>query len=259
NPTGFLASKPIVDFMLTTGDPRLRMFYRPNTTAGVYVGSFPSPDASRLPVNQPLYATAGAISQLQHRLFAPAFDEGNGAGTGEGFFPFLTYAEYCFLRADLIARSITPGDAKEWYEKGVRASIEYYNKRAVAAKVEDFTAVTPAEITAYLAAPGVAFNPAKATDQIASQAYLDFFRQPSEAWAWWKRTGFPNTTSVLPWANLTSNGSAMKLARRASINVLPTTNLNYENQQEALTIMGQDPGFGTSPNDVFGRVWWDQQ
>lgn len=258
NPTGFLASKPVVDFMLAKSDPRLRIFYRPNVAAGVYVGSFPSPDASRLPANQPLYNTPGAISELQHRLFAPAFDEGNGQGSGEGFFPFLTYAEYCFLRADLIARNITSGNAKEWYEKGVRASIEYYNKRAIAAKVEDFADVTSTEITAYLAAPGVAFDATKATEQIAVQAYLDFFRQPSEAWAWWKRTGFPNTTSVLPWANLTSNGAAMKLARRASINVLSTTNLNYQNQQDALTIMAQDAGFGTSPNDVFGRVWWDQ-
>ena len=258
NPAGFLASKPVVDFMLAKSDPRLRIFYRPNT-AGNYVGSFPSPDDSRLPANQPLYSTAGAISQLQHRLFAPAFDEGNGPGTGEGFYPYLTYAEYCFLRADLLARNIvTGGTAKEWYDKGVTASIQYYNKRAVAAQVENFTPVTPGEIATYLAAPGVAFDPAKATEQIAVQAYLDFFRQPSEAWAWWKRTGFPNTTSILPWANLMSNGSVLQLPRRASITVLPSTNLNYPNQQAAISIMAADAGFGSGPNDPFGRVWWDQ-
>jgi hypothetical protein len=197
---------------------------------------------------------------LQHRIFAPGFDEGNGPGDGEGFYPFLTYAEYCFLRADLIARNIVTGGgtAQEWYEKGVTASIQYYNKRAVAAKVENFTQVTPAEITAYLAAPGVAFDPAKATEQIAVQAYLEFFRQPSEAWAWWKRTGFPNPSSVLPWATLKSNGSVLQLPRRASINVLPTTNLNYQNQQEAIAAMAAETGFGNGPNDAFGRVWWDK-
>src|SRR6185503_4344084 len=51
NPAGFLASKPIVDFMKTKADPRLRIFYRPNTLNGQYVGSFPSPDESRLPAN----------------------------------------------------------------------------------------------------------------------------------------------------------------------------------------------------------------
>lgn len=259
NPTGFLASKPVVDFMLAKSDPRLRIFYRPNT-AGQYVGSFPSPDASRLPANQPLYATTGAISQLQHRLFTPAFAYEGRVGTGQGFYPILTYAEYCFLRADLIARNIVTGGgtAKEWYDKGVTASIEYYSKRGQLAGIENFTPVTAGEIAAYLAAPGVAFDAAKATEQIAVQAYLDFFRQPSEAWAWWRRTGFPNTTSVLPWANLTSNGSVLRIPRRASIAILPTTNLNFANQEQAITQMQSDPGFGNGPNDAFGRVWWDQ-
>ena len=258
NPTGFLASKPVVDFMQAKDDPRLRIFYRPNVN-NVYVGSFPSPDDSRLPANQALYSTAGAISQLQHRLFAPSFAYGGVVGTGQGFYPYLTYAEYCFLRADLIARNFVSGNAKEWYDKGVTASIEYYNQRAIAAGVPDYTQVTAGEITAYLAEPGIAFDPAKATEQIAVQAYLDFYRQPSEAWAWWKRTGFPNPTSVLPWSVLKSNGSTLNLPRRASIQVLPTTNLNFENQAEALSQMAQDPGFGNGPNDAFGRVWWDQQ
>ncbi|HEU4903953.1 MAG TPA: SusD/RagB family nutrient-binding outer membrane lipoprotein [Flavisolibacter sp.] len=252
NPQGFYASKPVVDFMLDKADPRLRIFYRPNVN-GQYVGSFPSPDESRLPANQPLYTTTGAISQLQYRLFTPNY---NG-GTGEGFYPFLTYAEYCFLRADLIARGFTTGDAKSWYEKGVEASIKFYNQRAIAAQVENFVPVTQGEINAYLAKPGVAFEPAKAQEQIAVQAYLEFFRQPSEAWAWWKRTGYPNTSTVLPWANLTSNGSVLRLPRRASIALLPTTNLNYANQQAAIAEMAKDPSFGTGPNDPFGRVWWD--
>jgi hypothetical protein len=261
NPTGFAAGKPVVDFMLENDDPRLRIYYMPNEANGDYVGSFPSPDESRLPANQPLYETDGMLSEIQHRLFAPGFDEGNGPGTGTAFFPYLSYAEYCFLRADLLARNIvaTGGTAQEWYENGVKASIEYYNKRALDAGVENYTAVTPGEITAYLASPEVAFDPAKATEQIACQAYLDFYRQPSEAWAWWKRTGYPNTNSVIEWSELTSNGAVMPLPRRASINVLPTTNLNFTNQQEAINQMQQDPGFGSGANDVFGRVWWDKE
>jgi hypothetical protein len=253
NPQGFYASKPVVDFMKDKADPRLRIFYRKNND-GEYVGSFPSPDESRLPANQPLYSTSGAISQLQYRLFTPNYD----GGTGDAFFPFLTYAEYCFIRADLVAGGYVNGNAQEWYEKGVKASIQYYDKRATAAKVEDHVAVTDSEINDYLAAPGVAYDPSKAREQIAVQAYLDFFRQPSEAWAWWKRTGYPNTTSVLPWSQLTSNGTTLNLPRRASIQVLPTTNLNFENQQAAIAEMAADQGFGAGPNDAFGRVWWDK-
>ncbi len=57
------------------------------------------------------------------------------AGTGDGFFPILTYAEYCFIRADLAARNITTDDAGDWYNKGITASIQFYNARAIDADI----------------------------------------------------------------------------------------------------------------------------
>ncbi len=45
--------------------------------------------------------------------------------------------------------------------------------------------------------------------------FLNFYRQPSEAWAWWKRTGFPNTTSAVPWDDLKGNGNVLVMPRRA--------------------------------------------
>jgi hypothetical protein len=262
NPSGILACKTVVDFMQSKADPRLRMFYRTNSH-GAYVGSPASPDTAKLPAYQALYlsTTDTPFSSLQHRMFTPNYNEndGFGVGTGDGFFPVLTYAEYCFLRADMGARAITTDDAGAWYAKGVTASINFYDERATKAKVSNYTAVSGAEITAYLAAPGVVFNSAKATEQIACQAYLDFYRQPSEAWAWWKRTGFPNTTSVLPWSALTSNGTPLALTRRASLSLAAPGDANYTNQKSAYDAMAADPGFGTGLGDAFGRVWWDQQ
>ncbi len=259
NPDGFVASKPMVDFFKAHGDPRLRMFYRENKD-GEYVGSYTNPDTSHLPQFAALYSVADTLSALQHRLFAPNYDEGdgNGVGGGIGFFPFLTYAEYCFIRAELAARSITSDDASQWYTKGVTASITFYNKRAKAAGITDYSEVTSTELSSYLASPGVAFDASKAIDQIICQAYIDFYRQPSEAWAWWKRTGYPNTTSVLAWEPLYSNGTLLTLPRRAPITALPVTDANYANQQAAFTEMEQDAGYG-SPQDPFGRVWWDVQ
>ncbi len=259
NPNGFVASKPMVDFFTAHGDPRLRIYYRQNKD-GNYVGSYTNPDVSHLPANAPLYSVADTLSPLQHRLFAPNYDEGdgNGVGSGVGFFPFLTYAEYCFIRAELGARTITSDNASEWYTKGVTASITFYDQRAKAAQISGYTAVTPTEISDYLASPGVAFDANKAIDQIVCQAYIDFYRQPSEAWAWWKRTGYPNTTSTLAWEPLSSNGSPLTLPRRAPITALPETDANYANQQAAFAEMQQDPGYG-SPQDPFGRVWWDAQ
>jgi hypothetical protein len=258
NPSGFVATKPVLDFFVQHGDPRLRIFYRPNKD-GQYVGSFPNPDESHLPANAPLYSVADTISAIQHRLFTPNFDEndGNGVGSGTGFFPLLTYAEYCFTRAELGARGITSDDPALWYTNGVSASITFYDQRAQACKITNYTTVTQTEISNYLASPGIAFDATKAVDQIVCQAYLDFYRQPSEAWAWWKRTGYPNTTSVLAWEPLLSNGVPLTLPRRAVLTPLPETDANFKNQQAAFAEMAQDAGFG-SPQDPTGRVWWDQ-
>jgi len=258
NPSTFVAGKPVVDFMLAKSDPRLRIYYRPNA-AGDYVGSFPSPDDAKAPQNAPLYTSINNMSQLQHRLFTPNYNYGDGPGTGAGFYPFLTYAEYCFIRADMAARGVTADNTEEWYRKGVYASIQYYNDRAIKAQIIDYAPVTTAEIDAYYNMEGVRFDPAIATQQIGVQAYLDFYRQPLEAWAWWKRTGFPNTTSVLAWSPLRANGSNLQLNRRASIQPLTSSNLNFENQQAALAEMAQNPDFGQGPNDPFGRVWWDKR
>ncbi len=236
----------------------MRIFYRVNKDSQ-YVGSYTNPDTSHLPKYAALYSVADTLSPVQHRLFTPNYDEndGNGVGDGVGFFPFLTYAEYCFIRADLAARTITSDDAATWYTNGVTASITFYDQRAKAAKISNYTSVTPTEISDYLASPGVVFDPSKSLDQIACQAYIDFFRQPSEAWAWWKRTGYPNTTSTVRWEPLTSNGAAITLPRRAPLTALPVTDANYTNQTNAFTQMQTDAGFGT-PQDPFGRVWWDQ-
>ncbi|WP_316804922.1 SusD/RagB family nutrient-binding outer membrane lipoprotein [Pedobacter nototheniae] len=260
NPGNFAAGKPVLDFLVAKGDPRLAIYYRPNK-AGNYVGSFTSPDEAKLPANAPLYTTIDNFSQLQHRLFTPNYNEndGLGAGKGKGFFPVLTYAEYCFIRADLAARGVTTDLAETWYKNGVYASIQFYSDRAVDANVSNFTAVTTSNIDTYYNMTGIKYDAAKATDQIACQAYLDFYRQPLEAWAWWKRTGFPNTTSVLAWSELKANGSILPLARRAGIEVFSTSNLNYVNQQSALADMAKNPDFGSGPNDAFGRVWWDKK
>ncbi|MEO6314567.1 MAG: SusD/RagB family nutrient-binding outer membrane lipoprotein [Chitinophagaceae bacterium] len=261
NPQGFLAAKPVVDFMNAKADPRLRIFYRPNGK-GLYVGSPTSPDTAKLPVYQALYlATDTPFSSLQHRLFTPNFNEGDGfgVGKGDGFFPVITYAEYCFIRAELGARAITTDPAATWYKNGVTASINFYDARAVKAQISNYTPVTAGEITAYLLMPGVAYDASKGIEQIVCQAYLDFYRQPSEAWAWWKRTGFPNNTSVLAWSPLSNNGTIAPLTRRASLQLANTGDANYVNQKAAFDAMAADPDFGTSPADAFGRVWWDKK
>jgi Starch-binding associating with outer membrane len=259
DPTGFLASAPVVNFMNTTGDPRLGIYYRKNSS-GVYLGSPTDPDTCSSQFYQNLYKAADTpFSQVQHRLFTPDYNEndGFGAGSGTGFYPALTYAEYCFIRAYLGAKGLTSDDPGTWYNSGVTASIEFYSQQAVAAGISGFTPVAAGQITTYLTQPGVTFVTANAAEQIACQAYLEFYRQPSEGWAWWKMTGYPNTTSVIAWSPLTSQGTPNVLNRRAALTVLPSSDANYANQAAAYTQMATNPLFGSSPSDAAGRVWWD--
>jgi hypothetical protein len=248
--------------MKSTGDPRLSMFYRPiEHTTNTFAGCPPSPDSS---LSNQAGFTDSTFSTVQHKLFGPGFIEPEDGGvqtTGTSFIPILTYAEYCFLRADLAARGITGDVAQTWYTNGVTASINFYYQRCNAALIGIYT-VTQDSINAqtgrYVIAPGIAYNAAIGTQQIACQAYLDFYRQPNEAWAWWKRTGFPNTTSVLAWAPVTYSGAVLPLPRRAALTAPLTTAPNYTNIEAAYNAMLAQPAFGTSLADDQGRVWWDQ-
>ncbi len=283
NPDGFRAPAPTVNFMTTTQDPRLRLFYQRNNytqaniNAGIaggvlapgstepaqrIVGAPVSPDLAQTPANRILFTGRRAnstlvldtFSYIQYRMFQPTF----GGGTGQAFFPVITFADQQLMRAEAAARGISTENAETLYNAGVTASIEFYNARASAAAVVDYAAVTPAEITAYLNHPTVKYTPARALEQIAIQNYINFFKQPNEAWAGFKRTGMPNRTTALANEDILINGSVFQIARRAVIGNPSPTDLNFANKQAALDAMKADPNFGSDNLDPRGRIWWDR-
>lgn len=293
----FRAPKPTIDFMVNHADPRVRIFYQPNyftqenfniaKTQGKiaasavynprrYYGLPTNPATAGLAAPEFLtsvtitkLASTGAmgtftldtLSNLQPRLFAA----GENSGTGVNFFPIVTYADFCLMRAELAARGITGENAKEWYDKGVTASIKAYDDMGNRAKITDrelvnnYVAVTDAEIATYLTQPDVVYNPATGLDQIACQAYLHFFKQPNEAWALFKRTGLPNSSSVIKLEKIIVDGTEQAIPRRALLPFPSPSNLNYNNIIGAYAEMQKDPEFGTGSSDIFGRVWWDKK
>lgn len=284
------AGKPIVDFMWDSQDPRLDAFFTPNdysqanvdllvaagqlpagSTASSrrYLGSFTSPDVSRTAQTIQRYYSIryltvndertpfDTLSYIQPRLFQANYAVNGAVGTGNNYFPVITYADFCLMRAELAAQAITGEDARTWYEAGVTASLDWYDMVGLGAKLTNYTAMTAEEKTAYLAKPTVAFNAAKAMDLITSQEYIHFLRQPSEGWATWKRTGMPNPSTTLALPALISNGAALKVPRRAPLGIPNANDPNYANRKAAYDAMAQDAGFGTDPQDATGRVWWD--
>jgi hypothetical protein len=283
NPEGFRAPAPTVNFMWSTTDPRLGLFYRRNNysqanintaiTANIlaagtteparrYVGAPVSPSVAGLPANAVWFTgrrvnaslVMDTLSYIQGRMFQPTF----GGGTGQAYFPLITYADQLFMRAELAARGITTESASTLYNDGVKASIQFYNTRAAAAAVEDYVAVTDAQINNYLNNPTVKFDAAKALEQIAIQSYINFYKQPNEAWALFKRTGMPNKNTALANEDIIINGSVFSIARRAVIGDASPSDLNRVNRQAAVDDMKKDPEFGDQLQP-YGRVWWDKQ
>ncbi|WP_234736513.1 SusD/RagB family nutrient-binding outer membrane lipoprotein [Tellurirhabdus bombi] len=285
------ASKPLVDFMWETQDPRNDAFFTPNgysqanidllianrqLPAGTrestrrYVGGFTSPDQSQAAQNIQRFYTARTVrvnnatttidtlSFIQPRLFQASYAVNGTVGTGRNYFPVINYADFCLMRAELAATGITTESAKTWYDTGVTASLDWYDSVAQGAQVANYTPMTAAEKAAYLAQPKVAFNQAKALDLIASQQYIHFLRQPSEGWATWKRTGYPNATSTLVLPPLVSNGAVLTIPRRVPLGIPSPTEPNYENRKAAYDEMAKEPGFGRDLQDATGRVWWDK-
>lgn len=98
---------------------------------------------------------------------------------------FLGYAEQELLIAEGISRGWAAGDAKSHYEKGVRASMQFYG-------------IGDADITAYLAKPLVAFSAPNALTLIPIQKHIALFMNSGwEAFFEQRRTGIP-TLSVGP-------------------------------------------------------------
>lgn len=82
---------------------------------------------------------------------------------------YMEYAEVCFIQSEL------NGWDQDWYEKGVRASMERWG-------------VAAADIDAYINA-----LPAASEETVMMQKYIALYMQPMEAWSEYRRTGYPNT------------------------------------------------------------------
>ncbi len=282
----FVGESGVVNYMWNNEDPRLRFFFRPNQWSEEnferakeqnvipanavynprrYYGQYSNPEAAEDPTKARFFAplqirdgentiTLDTVSRIQDRLFQP---ENNG-GTGIGIFPVLTYADLCFIRAEIAQRGWSSENASEWYTKGIEASLRFYDKLAASTQIVDYVALTDAEIAAFKAKPGIAYNAATGLEQIVLQAYLNYFRNFNEAWALVKRTGMPNKNTALVFEDWTNTGSVSKMPRRFNIGFPVTGEYNFDNKKAAIDQMMSDPEFG-QPSDIQGRIWWDKQ
>lgn len=271
-----------VDFMVNTADPRVRIFFQQSFTKDqfdsakaqkilpdtlqwdgkFYRGQFANPAKSTDPTVNYYYSdlkfsyngasvTKRWVSEIQDSLFY------NPTGHHSITFPIITYADICFMRAELAVRGITNEDAQTLYYAGVSASVSAYDRMGKIAGVAGYKALSADEIATYIASPGVKYDAANALEQICVQEYINSFKNQNEAWATIKRTGFPSKTgNILKREPVVVDSDEKVMPRRFSVSYPSVSDLNYANRLAAIEEMVKETGFST-PDDIKGRVWWD--
>ncbi len=152
---------------------------------------------------------------------------------------FQTYAEVEFMLAESAVRwGLAGGDAQAHYNAGVTAAMKYLELYSPQATISD------GAVSAYLAENP--FNATNALEQINTQYWAATFLNDVESWANWRRTGFPQLTSVNYPGNVT-NGT---IPRRLRYFEREQTS-NAANYQEVIGRQGQDV--------LTTRMWWDVQ
>lgn len=152
---------------------------------------------------------------------------------------WVTYAQTSLLLAEAAFRGWISGDAQTYYEDAIRADMELYQL------YPGVTPISDADITTYLAEPGVAYNDTDALELINTQYWIVNIRNGTEAFANFKRSGYPDLSPNLFNGNL-NGGFARRLTypdREASANA--------ENYSKAAASIGGD--------NLLSRVFWDTE
>lgn len=240
----YYAAEPFVNQLKSTNDPRGK-FILANFPDPAAVANFPNPDTNL--ANQ-FGVPIGVIST---DLAKPGGPYRGARGGGLNYSQmnvwivaspaapdfWVTYAQTSLLLAEAAQRGWITGSAQTYYENGIRADMQVYVRYPGA------TAITDAEIAAYIADPAVAFNAAEALRLINTQYWIVNLRNGAEAFANFRRSGFP---ALSP--NLYNNNLNGGFARRMSYPNIEASS-NAANYASASTAIGGD--------NLISRVFWD--
>lgn len=152
----------------------------------------------------------------------------------------LSYAEVCFLRAEAAQRTWTGESAQTWYEEGVRSAMEYYE-------------IPDTSITNFLANGGTFDN---SLEQIITQKWITLFLNGWEAYAEYRRTGFPQLKKY----DLTLNGIIIEDIDTVDVprNYIPGR-LPYPDDEEDLNGANYQDAVDNQGGDFYKQqLWWSK-
>lgn len=241
--SNFYLTEPFVKFMQNTNDPRLR------SIAVRYVGATSGPTQTvdrqtydpALQIGMPLgNDNAGAVKAAADLGLASFYDFSQVDRrrmvklTSPIF--IVTASQTLLLLAEARqAGWITTGTVEDYFNSAVRAHMVQMASYDPAMSIPD------ADIDAYLVASP--FNPATALRQIHEQYWISSFMNGPEAFANFRRTGFPQLAP-----NPFPGREVLFINRLTYPN--SEISVNSENVQAAISAQG--------PDDLETKVWWNK-
>jgi hypothetical protein len=241
------AAEPFVNLLKATNDPRgkfmIANFANPGNVAG---------DANPDTVLANQYGVPIGVADAQ--ITAPGSPYRGSRGGGLNYSQFniwtvaspaapifyVTYAQTSLLLAEAAKRGwVAGGDAaaQTYYENGIRADMATYSL------YPKTTAISVAEMNAYIAQPAVAYNPTDALKLINTQYWIVNLRNGTEAFANFRRSGYPLLSP-----NLFNNKLNGGFVRRMSYPDAEAST-NTANYSAAAAAIGGDK--------LTSRVFWD--
>lgn len=205
-------TKTLVDYMKPKNDPRLPVFGQKNAS-----GDYQGLDFGTT-IGIPNTTGVSLLGTALYAQSAPVY--------------LVTYAQALFALAEGAKRGWIPGGdatAKTNYDLAIDQSVRQWTGGTTG-------------LAAFMAQPDIVYNPTRAIEQISNQRYVHLFMHGYEAWAEWRRTGFPS--------NLVAPGNKA-VPNRLTYPDNEAFN-NTENYKAALQRQ-----FGGSDSQ-YGKVWWDK-
>lgn len=255
-PKFYYAAEPFVNHLKATVDPRskymIAMFNDPGDPLGTPVPNVTLADQYGVPVGivrtllpfAPYRGVKGQgfdYSQMNVRVMAsqraPTF--------------WVTYAQTSLLLAEAAKRGwISGGDAaaQQYYENAIRADMNVMSLY-ISQTGSTLPPVSTAEQDAYIAQPSVAYTAADALRLINTQYWVVCLRNGSEAWANFRRSGYPALSRNAYDNQLLENGGNGYVHRFSYPDAeLSRNKANYQAAVARLT-GGKD--------DLVNRIFWD--
>ncbi len=217
-PGNMVVSFTLTDNLKRLNDPRLPAFAKPAPAAAAGYRGVPI----QLKDTQKVRYTADSVSLMSDAFLQKVYD-----------IVVLNAAEVDFLRSEAALAGLSGEDAQAFYVKGIQDAMDQYH-------------IDPSQVAAYLASPAGTLS---GTDedklqQIITQKWLAILYDPEEAWAEFRRTGYPtiwtgamlgNTNGEVPRRLIYSNDEYFK---------------NTENVKAAAARLAQGDSY-------MSKVWWD--